>query len=143
MKQSTTLKDMLDTAAQDIAPFESPWQAQSFACIMELSKQGHFTWNDWVQTFSREINTHPQREGETANEAYYRQWMGALESIILSRNLCTAEEIAAREEDWRRAYANTPHGQPIELSAAYSARCSPTHHHSELGKPIAISPPTA
>jgi nitrile hydratase accessory protein len=140
MNQHTTLKDMLETAAQDIARFEAPWHAQSFACIMELSKQGRFSWDEWVTTFSSEINTNPQRAGETVNEAYYRQWLSALETIILSRNLCTSEEIVAREEDWRRAYANTPHGEPIELAAAYSAKCTPKAVHGEHGKPIAISP---
>ena len=28
-------------------------------------------------------------------------------------------DMARRKEDWRKAYLNTPHGKPIELSAAF------------------------
>ncbi|WP_412050605.1 nitrile hydratase accessory protein [Hoeflea sp. Naph1] len=124
----------------DLPPFEAPWQAQTFACTMELSKRGYFAWSDWVSRFSQEIKTKPQRDGETVNEAYHRQWLSALEALLLSHDLCSSEEIANREEDWRKAYHNTPHGLPIELSAAYSAPCKPKSHHLDIGKPVAISP---
>lgn len=140
MTRSATPTVTPEMTLEDLPPFEAPWQAQSFACAMELSKQGHFSWSDWASRFSQEINSRPQRDGETVNEAYHRQWLSALEALILSCDLCTPEEIASREEDWRRAYHNTPHGQPIELSAAYSAHCKPKPHHLELGKPVAISP---
>lgn len=140
MTRGVSSTNIPETEVEDLAPFEAPWQAQSFACAMELSKQGHFLWRDWASTFSREIHTRPRRDQETVNEAYYRQWLSALEVLIISRNLCTAEEIATRQEDWRRAYSNTPHGQPIELSAAYSAECKAKTCNVERGKPVAIAP---
>src|SRR5215470_13571541 len=62
--------------------FAEPWMAQAFACTVHLSRRGLFTWNEWVDVFSTEIKTHPQRSGEAANAAYYRQWLVALETMV-------------------------------------------------------------
>jgi nitrile hydratase accessory protein len=62
--------------ALDGPPFSEPWMAQAFACAVHLSRQGLFTWNEWVDVFSAEIKAHPQRPDEDANVAYYRQWRG-------------------------------------------------------------------
>src|SRR6201987_6471225 len=62
--------------------FAEPWMAQAFACTVPLSRQGLFTWNEWVDVFSAEIKAHPQQSGEAANAAYYRQWLAALENIV-------------------------------------------------------------
>ena len=48
--------------------FAEPWMAQVFACAVHLSRQGLFTWNEWVDVFSAEIKAHPQEAGEAANE---------------------------------------------------------------------------
>src|SRR5689334_15204931 len=67
--------------------FAEPWMAQVFACAVHLSRQGLFTWNEWVDVFSAEIKAHPQQPGEAANAAYYRQWLAALETIVGLRGL--------------------------------------------------------
>lgn len=119
--------------------FDKPWQAQAFAIVVELSASGAFTWKEWVAVFSEEIKRHPAREDETTNTAYYRQWLAALETIVEARGLAAREEVAARQEAWRTAYLNTPHGQPVTLR---NALCAPSgvHSHAGVGSPIAISP---
>ena len=62
--------------------FAEPWMAQVFACAVHLSRQGLFTWNEWVDVFSAEIKARPQQPGEAANAAYYRQWLAALETML-------------------------------------------------------------
>lgn len=111
--------------------FDRPWQAQAFALTVELYKNGRFTWPEWVEIFSEEIKRSPALPGESVNDAYYRQWIAALEKMATSRNLVTEGDLPTRAEEWRQAYLNTPHGKPILLA---NALCGPaathrTHHH--------------
>jgi nitrile hydratase accessory protein len=134
--------------------FAEPWQAQAFAMTMQLSKRGAFTWADWVEVFSTEIRTHPAQPGEGSNEAYYRQWLAALETILTERGLASTEEISHMQQLWCQAYLNTPHGLPIVLENA-SLNCdADDHHHHEdhdhdhhhhhhaaaVHRPVAVSP---
>jgi nitrile hydratase accessory protein len=107
------------TAALDEGPgFAEPWQAQAFACALQLSRRGLFTWREWVDAFSAEIAAHPARFDESAEAAYYRQWLRTLEKLVGIKGAASAAEIDERAEQWRRAYLNTPHGQAVELTAA-------------------------
>ena len=76
--------------------FAEPWMAQVFACAVHLSRNGLFTWNEWVDVFSAEVKTHPQRPGEAANAAYYRQWLAALETIVGLKGAASTAEISER-----------------------------------------------
>jgi len=131
--------------ALDGPPFSEPWMAQAFACAVHLSRQGLFTWNEWVDVFSAEIKAHPQQASEAANVAYYRQWLGALETIVGLKGAASKAEIGERQETWRQAYLNTPHGQPVELhhaGAPPAATAHPHRHHDHLQhapKPVSVS----
>jgi nitrile hydratase accessory protein len=128
--------------------FAEPWMAQAFACAVHLSRQGLFTWNEWVEVFSAEIKIHPQQAGEAADAAYYRQWLAALETIVGLKGAASVAEIGERQETWRQAYLNTPHGQPVELAHADTPPSSPAHrhghhhHHDHHGapEPVSVSP---
>jgi nitrile hydratase accessory protein len=131
--------------------FAEPWQAEAFACTIQASRQGLFTWNEWVEVFSAEIKAAPERPGEGAEAAYFRQWLAALETILRQKDAATAAEIAEREEAWRQAYLNTPHGMPVELANAARPPSGEGHHHHHHGgdhehhahaaaKPVAVSP---
>ncbi len=67
--------------------FDRPWQAQAFALTVQLHKAGKFSWSEWVGVFSKEIKAAPALPDESANEAYYRQWLAALEKMVASRGL--------------------------------------------------------
>ena len=118
--------------------------AQAFACTVHLSRQGLFTWNEWVDVFSAEIKAHPQQPGEASNAAYYRQWLAALETIVGRKGAASAAEINARQETWRQAYLNTPHGQPVELHHASAPPATAAHHHDHhqhgAPEPVSVSP---
>jgi nitrile hydratase accessory protein len=127
--------------------FAEPWMAQVFACAVHLSRNGLFTWNEWVDVFSAEIKTHPQQPGEAVNAAYYRQWLAALETIVGLKGAASTAEISERQETWRQAYLNTPHGQPVELhhaSAPPAAGHHHGHHHGDhqhgAPEPVSVSP---
>ncbi|WP_368518142.1 nitrile hydratase accessory protein [Rhizobium sp.] len=95
--------------------FSEPWQAEAFALTMQLSRAGHFTWAEWVETFSSEIKASPQHDDEDVNTAYYRQWMQALEKIVAGRGMTTDAEVADYQEHWKRSYFHTEHGKPVEF----------------------------
>jgi len=133
--------------------FAEPWQAQAFACAIQLSRQGLFPWTEWVDVFSAEIKAHPQKPGEGSNAAYFRQWLAALETIVTRKGAASPAEIDRRQDAWRQAYLDTPHGMPVELANASSApggaghsRHAHHHHHDDGGhdgrasKPVAVSP---
>jgi nitrile hydratase accessory protein len=136
----------IDSALTDIQRdetdriFDAPWQAQAFALVVRLSKTGYFSWDEWVRVFSREIARSPSRAGESENDAYYRQWLDALEEIIVKRGLLAPGDAQARASAWRAAYVNTPHGHPVELA---HATCPPAHTHGKVLRrmPITISAP--
>ena len=92
-----------------------------------------------MRTFSEAIKAAPAQPGESVNDAYYRQWATAMESMITALNLTASDDIARRTQEWRQAYINTPHGQPILLT---NASCPPAHNHHPLplGVPVTVSP---
>ncbi len=112
--------------------FDQPWQAHAFALVMRLHEAGNFTWEQWVRVFSREIASAPAQPGESHNDAYYRQWLTALEEIVVQSGLSDRETMAVRSDEWRQAYLNTPHGQPIELANASRPK---THDHEHEHPP--------
>ena len=136
--------------------FAEPWQAEVFVSTVALSQRGLFTWKQWVEVFSAEIAARPQTDGESAADAYFRQWLSALERLLDSLGVASREDIAQTKEHWRRSYINTPHGRPVEFSRrwrapgpemerALSKHSHHDHHHDDDSRdaapqPIAISP---
>ncbi|WP_337020990.1 nitrile hydratase accessory protein [Pantoea anthophila] len=119
--------------------FDKPWQAKAFSLIVHLHQAGLFRWAEWVQIFSKEIKAAPAQPGESVNDAYYRQWTAAMENMMTTLNLAVPDDISQRTQEWRQAYLNTPHGQPIVLA---NASCPPaqSHHHLPLGVPVTVCP---
>ena len=99
--------------------FNAPWEASAFALAVRLSEEGHFTWQEWATALSVEI-TRAQQEGDPdLGDTYYHHWVAALERLCSEKALVGQTDMDQRKEDWRNAFLNTPHGKPIELSAAF------------------------
>ena len=62
----------------------------------------------------------PGRDGGDPDlgDTYYDHWLGALERLAREKGATDANAMAERKDAWRRAYLNTPHGQPVHLSAS-------------------------
>ena len=99
--------------------FNQPWEAKAFALAVRLSEAGCFTWPEWVRIFSREIKAAQERGDPDLGDTYYQHWLNALERVCATKGLVGREDMHRRKADWRRAYLNTPHGQPIDLAAAF------------------------
>lgn len=105
-------------ALDDSPAFAEPWQAQVFALAVSLSRQGLFTGEEWAETLGAEIKAAQAAGDPDLGDTYYDHWLAALERLVAAKGAATPEQLAERKEQWRRAYLATPHGQPVELSAA-------------------------
>jgi len=103
---------------EDGPVFNQPWEAKAFALAVRLSEAGFFTWPEWVKIFSQEIKTAQDGGDPDLGHTYYQHWLNALERICAAKGLVDNEDMHRRKATWRRAYLNTPHGQPVDLSAA-------------------------
>jgi len=65
-------------------------------------------------------------------QSYYEAVVQALEELTCASGGLTADLLDARTRTWRRAYLNTPHGEPVELSAGEGA---PVRSQSETDSP--------
>jgi nitrile hydratase accessory protein len=131
--------------------FLEPWHAEVFSLAVALNRQGVFTWSEWVKVFSAVSDEIPVDRGESAETTYYRRWLAALERLVAYRKLASSEEMAARKQEWHRAYLRTPHGQPVALERGLESNeaqphrgISHAHSHAprdraERPEPIAIS----
>jgi nitrile hydratase accessory protein len=98
--------------------FAEPWQAQAFALAVKLSEQGHFTWKEWAATLADALKAAADRGEPDDGSHYYEHWLVALERLVTSKGLSDPATLLARKEAWAEAYRHTPHGKPVELSAA-------------------------
>jgi nitrile hydratase accessory protein len=136
---------MTDPADAAPARFAEPWQAQAFATVVALSRAGRFGWGEWTAALGAEIARAPQAAGETSEAAYYRQWLAALERLLVARGLVAdAAAIDATAEQWRRSYLATPHGEPVtlrrDLPDASHHHADEPHNHPARPMPVAVEP---
>jgi nitrile hydratase accessory protein len=145
----------------DGAAFSEPWQAEAFALAVALNQKGVFAWREWIAQFAARAGA---KDGQSDGDAYFERWLAALEDAVRERGFVDAAEIERRVAAWRRAYLNTPHGQPVELSRGVEPDSSKGEagrgaarddeeierdlsrdhrHHGAAArvKPVAISPP--
>ena len=99
--------------------FQEPWEAHAFALAVRLSEAGCFTWAEWAACLSQEIRAAQAHGDPDLGSTYYHHWLRALERLCAEKGLASRGEMHRRKEEWRQAYLHTPHGQPIELSAAH------------------------
>lgn len=95
--------------------FRAPWQAQAFAMTLALHERGLFTWPEWARMLGGQIAAAPALPGEDPGDAYYRQWLAALEQIVAASGASSMAELQRYQQAWDHAADRTPHGQPIEL----------------------------
>lgn len=124
----------------DHGHFDAPWQAHAFALTVQLHKRGLFSWPTWVKIFSEHIDANPAEPGESVSDAYFRQWLSALEVLLMQLGVTSTVAVGARAAEWRQAYVNTPHGLAVDLSHASHAPTTP-HVPLPKGTPVAVSRP--
>ena len=96
--------------------FRAPWEAQAFAMTLSLHERGLFTWPEWATALAVEIRRAQAAGDPDTGETYYHHWLAALEGLVKSRGVATADALEERRDAWDRAARATPHGKPIELA---------------------------
>jgi len=91
--------------------FAEPWQAQAFALAVSLHQAGAFSWGEWAQALSKELQKDPADDGSR----YFQHWLAALENLVTGKQIASADALRSRKSDWAEAYRRTPHGKPVEL----------------------------
>ena len=106
-------------ARRDHEPvFDEPWQAQALALAFNLMEQRVFGNSQWSEALGAELKSAQARGDPDDAQTYYLSVLAALEMLLATDGRVTASTLGSRTEAWRRAYLNTPHGQPVELAAA-------------------------
>lgn len=97
-------------------PFDEPWQAQALAMADLLIKSGVIAPETWTKTLGAELCA-ASAEGKPDNsDTYWGAVLAALEFVMISGRKVTRDELASRRAEWERAYLETPHGQPVQLT---------------------------
>lgn len=109
---------------EDGPVFREPWEAQAFAMALRLHEQGVFTWTEWAETLAGRIAAAQDAGDPDLGDTYYRHWLTALESLVAKKGVGSAAELDRWRLAWQRAAERTPHGRPIELTAADLAASS-------------------
>lgn len=95
--------------------FEEPWQAQVLAVAFALAESGRFSRAAWSSALGEELRLAEHAGEPDSAETYYRAALKALERLATADGALTRDALAARTEDWRQSYLDTPHGQPVIL----------------------------
>ena len=100
--------------------FDEPWQAQALGLAFSLSERGVFTPAQWSQTLGTAHRKLLDGGAQDTPRTYYEAVVQALEQLIQENGPFSADLLEDRVQTWRQAYLNTPHGQPVQLSAGLS-----------------------
>lgn len=96
--------------------FKAPWEAHAFAMTLKLHERGVFTWAEWAAALSRAIAVAQAAGDADLGDTYYRHWLAALEAMVSSKQVSSADELKRYQAAWDHAADRTPHGQPIVLA---------------------------
>lgn len=98
--------------------FREPWEAQAFALVVSLRRQGLFTWPEWTAALAAKIKAAQVGGDADLGDTYYRHWLAALEGLVASKEISSAVELKCCQLAWEQAAHRTRHGEPIELREA-------------------------
>ncbi len=91
------------------------------ALASNLIDQGVFSKFEWSDALGAELESAEARGDPDDAQTYYRSVLAALERLLASDGRVSTSNLGSRTEAWRRAYLNTPHGQPVVLTATDAA----------------------
>jgi hypothetical protein len=95
--------------------FDEAWQAQALGLADCLVHAGVISASQWAAGLGEALREATQAPDDM--ETYYNAVISALETLLQRAGIVGAHEAAARKAQWKQAYLNTPHGQPVELRA--------------------------
>ena len=82
--------------------FADPWQSRAFGIAVALHGKGAFPWVEFQQRLIDAVAAAPGDADADQTELYYRQWLDALERLVVEHGLVTPDELAGRKADIER-----------------------------------------
>ena len=116
--------------------FAVPWHAEALGIANALIESGMYSPVEWAETLAAEIRSLAASGEPDTEETYYQAVLAAVERLVGEKSPETGASLVDRVDAWRRAYLNTPHGQPVTLAAAagpavdHEADDDGDHHHA-------------
>jgi nitrile hydratase accessory protein len=80
----------IPTGPDDAIVFANPWEAKAFALVVQLNRQGHFSWLEWTEQLSTEIAAAGHDDD---GRDYYLLWLTAAEKLVAHKGLCDGTEL--------------------------------------------------
>ena len=119
MKKGETVAVAMPLSPEKV--FDAPWHAEVFALAVHLNEGGYFDWPEWASRFGENLAAAKTvktgvGEGLDGSDDYYAAWLTALEVLLQDKNITADAEIADVMASWRKAYLDTPHGKPVQIS---------------------------
>jgi hypothetical protein len=87
-----------------------------------LIKSGTISAVQWTETLSAEIGVTAVAGKPDDTDTYFAAVLTSLERLLVAEQNVSAMDLARRRDEWRLAYASTPHGHPVELNRGNSPR---------------------
>jgi nitrile hydratase accessory protein len=116
-----TIKPCSDAALRPIGRrdggplFAEAWEAQALALAIALQQAGCFTALEWADALGGAIKRAQAAGDPDDGSTYYHHVLAALEQLVQTKDIASADLLAARKAAWIDAYEHTPHGKPVEL----------------------------
>ena len=143
------IRAMTDLPTDDgVATFAAPWQARAFAIAVRLRHDGQFPWTAFQARLATVVATgSPDETAATgAEDAYYRQWLAALERLLLEESTLSRENLATRARAFAsgdRDAAEFVHGNGSDHTHPHDhvhTHSHDDHAHSEASAPESDEP---
>jgi len=79
--------------------FDAPWQSRAFGMVVGLHQKGLFHWDEFRDRLIEAVAAPPNDPSASPATIYYRQWLAALETLLLDKALLAKAELDARAEE--------------------------------------------
>ena len=133
--EPATATGLAPEPGEDAPTFDAPWQARAFAVAVALTDEDDLPWDAFQSRLVAEIDA-GDADGDDPEEVYYRQWLGALERLLVEEGLLASGELtdraAAFEAGDRSAHefvAGDPHAHADRLPEGHAEGSH--HDHGE------------
>ncbi|GAC1474403.1 MAG: hypothetical protein PVS3B2_02560 [Candidatus Dormibacteraceae bacterium] len=73
--------------------FDAPWEGRAFGLAVVLSERGAYAWDDFRSKLVDEVRT-----GDTH---YYKNWVRALETLLMAQRIVSPDEVERRAAEYR------------------------------------------
>lgn len=76
--------------------FQEPWEGRAFGLAVALQERGLFHWEAFRTRLIAAIAEADRRPAEAERPEYYKNWLAALQKLLVERGFLTRDEIEER-----------------------------------------------